>query len=96
MEYLYILILAFFQNVAFSVVSRSRNRDNITYHILAAIASNVVWYMTFRLLILNNMDYVMLIPYTIGTVSGSVFGVKLSMRVETWLNAMSDSHLIKS
>lgn len=85
--------LAFIQNIAFSLVSRSRNRDNINYHIVAAIFSNGVWFLTFKLLVTNNMDYILFIPYCIGTVLGSVFGVKISMKIEKWLNAQSDSHL---
>lgn len=93
MSALYILGLAFAQNVAFLLVSRSRNRDNTSYHILAACGSNVVWFLTFRELILADMSFGLLVPYTIGTVSGSVLGVKIAMRIERWLGAASDSHL---
>ena len=47
-----ILVLAFVQNISFSIVSRSRNRDNIRYHIIAATFSNSIWFLTFRQLIL--------------------------------------------
>ena len=33
------------------------------------------------------------VPYTIGTVSGSVAGVKISQWIEKILHAESDSHL---
>jgi len=89
-----ILVLAFVQNVAFSIVSRSRNRDNMTYHIFAATASNVIWFITFRELIAKDMTLMLLLPYTLGTVAGSVFGVKISMRIEKYLGAASDSHLV--
>lgn len=90
-----ILFLAFVQNVSFSIVSRSRNRDNIKYHILAAGASNTIWFLTFRQLILADMNYMLLLPYMIGTVAGSVFGVKISMKIEKWLGATADGHLKK-
>lgn len=90
---LILLFLAFVQNIAFSLVSRSRNRSNMTYHVFASIASNGVWFLTFRSLVTQNMSFVLLIPYTIGTVCGSVFGVRISMRIEKWLGAESDSHL---
>lgn len=97
MGYIYapltVLCLAFIQNVSFSMVSRSRNRDNLTYHIFAASGSNVIWFLTFRQLIKHDMDWVLLIPYTIGTVAGSVFGVKISMFIERLLGATSDGHL---
>ncbi len=88
-----ILLLAFTQNVAFSIVSRSRNRDSIKYHLFAATGSNVIWFLTFRQLILADMSYMLLIPYTLGTVAGSVLGVKISMVIERWIGATSDGHL---
>jgi hypothetical protein len=93
MIFIKILLLAFIQNVSFSMVSRSRNRDNMTYHIIAAVFSNTLWLLTVRELVLADMSIWLSIPYTIGTVTGSVFGVKISMKIEKWLNASSDSHL---
>lgn len=92
-HYLLLALLAFAQNVAFSIVSRSRNRNNMTYHVIAATASNAVWFLTFRYLVTQGMDWKLFIPYTVGTVAGSVFGVKVSMKIERWLGAESDSHL---
>jgi hypothetical protein len=91
--YLTILGLAFAQNTSFSIVSRSRNRDNIKYHIISAIFSNGVWFLTFRALIQKDMDLLLFIPYCIGTVAGSVYGVKISMWIEQKLGAESDSHI---
>ena len=88
-----ILILAFVQNITFSLVSRSRNRDNINYHIFASLLSNSIWFLTFRELVTKDMDFKLFIPYTIGTVIGSVYGVKISMKIESWLNASSDKHI---
>lgn len=90
-----ILLLAFIQNVSFSIVSRSRNRDNMTYHLIAAFFSNTIWFLTMRELVVSNMTTVLLLPYIVGTVLGSLYGVKVSMRIEKWLNAQSDSHLKK-
>jgi hypothetical protein len=39
------------------------------------------------------MTWVLFVPYTIGTVSGSVTGQKISMWIERLLGAASDSHL---
>lgn len=93
MNYLIILLLAFIQNTSFSMVSRSRNRDSMTYHIISALFSNTIWFMTIRQLVLADMTFWLFLPYTIGTVLGSVFGVKISMKIERWLDARSDSHL---
>jgi hypothetical protein len=91
--YLLMALLAFAQSVSFSLVSRSRNRDSIAYHVVASILSNAIWFLTFRHLVLADMNLGLFIPYTIGTVSGSVYGVKVSMVIERWLGASSDSHL---
>jgi uncharacterized membrane protein YfcA len=90
---IYLMFLAYIQSISFSLVSRSRNRNNIPYHIIASIFSNGIWFLTFRELIVNNMNLLLLVPYTIGTVSGSVTGVKISQWIEKLLHAESDSHL---
>lgn len=88
-----IMLLAFVQNVSFSIVSRSRNRDNMTYHLIAAIFSNGIWFLTFRQLVTADMSFALFVPYTIGTVSGSLVGQKISMWIERLLGASSDGHL---
>jgi hypothetical protein len=50
-----ILLLAFAQGISFSIVSHSRNRSSIRYHIIAAVFSNGVWFLTFRPLVLSQM-----------------------------------------
>jgi len=96
MIFIYIALLAFAQNVSFTIVSRSRNRSNLKYHLIAAIASNGIWFLTFRQLVLGEMSLLLFIPYTIGTVTGSLVGAKVSMRIEQWLGAGSDDHLNRS
>ena len=93
---LLLMLLAFVQNVSFSIVSRSRNRNNMTYHLIAAIFSNGVWFLTFRHLVTAKMDLALFVPYTIGTVSGSLVGQRISMFIEKLLGASSDSHLVKT
>lgn len=90
-----LVALAFFQNVAFSLVSRSRNRSSVAYHVVASILSNAVWFVTFRHLVTHDMTWALLVPYTVGTVSGSVWGVKVSMWIEKRLGATSDAHIEK-
>lgn len=93
MSILWVLVLAFFQNVSFSIVSRSRNRDNMAYHLVASVFSNGIWFLTMRELVVSELSLILAIPYIVGTVAGSIFGVKVSMRIESWLGAASDSHL---
>ena len=89
------LLLAYIQNVSFSIVSRSRNRNNIKYHLVASVFSNGIWFLTMRELVTANMTLLLFIPYTIGTVAGSITGVWLSMKIEKVLGAYSDDHLTK-
>ena len=89
-------LLAFGQNVSFSIVSRSRNRSSFRYHMIASVFSNGVWFLTFRQLVLAEMNLWLFIPYTIGTVAGSLTGVKISMWIERHIGAESDSHLVKA
>lgn len=87
MSWLVMMILAFLQNISFSVVSRSRNRNSKLYHFVAAIASNGVWFMTMKYLIVSrDMTWTLFIPYTVGTVGGSVVGQAVSMWIEKKLN----------
>lgn len=64
-----IAVLAFAQNISFTIVSRSRNRDNLTYHLIASVFSNGVWFLTFKELITYQMDVILFVPYTVGTLS---------------------------
>lgn len=80
---LLMMLLAFAQNISFSIVSRSRNRNSKVYHLVAAIFSNGVWFMTMSYLIVTkDMSWALFVPYTIGTVSGSVTGQAISMWIE--------------
>jgi hypothetical protein len=90
---LIILVLAFIQNVSFSIVSRSRNRNNLHYHLIASIFSNTIWFLTMRALVVANMSLWLFVPYVIGTVYGSIQGVRVSMWIERRLHAYSDDHL---
>ncbi len=84
---LLLIVLAYIQNISFSIVSRARNRDNQAYHMVAAVFSNLVWFATFRILVVADMDWVLFIPYGIGTVAGSLTGAKLSMWIEKKIGA---------
>jgi hypothetical protein len=90
------MLLAFVQNVSFTLVSRSRNRDNKRYHILCAIFSNGIWFLTFRELVRADMTFLLFVPYVIGTVSGSVFGMTVAMKIEKWIGAQADAHVKKA
>lgn len=90
-----ILLLAFVQNISFSIVSRSRNRNNMKYHLIAAAFSNTIWFLTFQALIKGDMNFILFMPYCVGTMCGSLCGVRISMFIEKFLGAEADGHLKK-
>jgi len=79
--------LAFIQNTSFSLVSRARNRNHMGYHAVTSVLSNSIWFATFHILVISNMDWWLFIPYCTGTVLGSLFGAKLSIRIEKLIGA---------
>lgn len=83
------------QNTAFSLVSRSRNRDNLLYHAGAAVLSNGIWFATMKYMI--DLEFLgwLVVPYVVGTVTGSLLGAKISMFIERLIGATSDGHLKK-
>lgn len=85
-----VIVLAFVQNVAFTMVSRSRNRDNHYYHAICSVFSNGIWFSTMHYLVTSDMSFYLVIPYIAGTVSGSIFGAKVSMKIESIIGAKAD------
>ena len=79
--------LAFAQNSAFSMVSRARNRDNDAYHMFASMLSNSLWFFTMQHLVAEDMTTWVLAPYLAGTVLGSLFGAKVSIKIEKLIGA---------
>ena len=65
----------------------------MTYHVFCAIGSNTIWFLTFRELILQDMSWTFFVPYVIGTVSGSVFGARISMFIEKKIGAVADAKI---
>ena len=63
------------------------------YHLIAAFFSNTIWFVTFRQLVKADMTLLFFAPYCAGTMLGSVFGVKISMWIESKLGAAADGHL---
>lgn len=62
---------------------------------IAAFFSNTIWFLTFRELIRGDMNLVLFLPYCVGTMIGSMCGVKVSMAIEKWVGAEADGHLKK-
>ncbi len=86
-----ITALALGQQIAFSLVSRSRNRNNLTYHLIASVFSNGVWFLTFRQINSHNWNWGNYPPYAAGGAMGSITGVGISMNIEKSLNITSET-----
>jgi putative flippase GtrA len=83
---LLMMVMAYCQNLSFTLSSRSRNRNHKGYHVFASVLSNGVWFMTMKYLVIDQgMTWTLMIPYTIATVAGSVTGQVVSERIERWL-----------
>jgi hypothetical protein len=82
LTFLGVTALVFIQNTSFTLVSRSRNRDSKLYHCYASIFSNGVWYATIGLLNHYNFKGWLAVPYIIGAVTGSLFGMTLGIWFE--------------
>ena len=86
-------ILAFVQNMAFTLVSRSRNSADPGYHRYCAWASNGVWFLCQVCIVKSiwdaidagNIGYVIIagMIYTLSTTEGSVFMMKHLLKKET-------------
>lgn len=83
----FILMLAFAQSIAFTMTSRSKNRDHMLYNGFCAIFSNGIWLLMMRELFTADLSYDLFAPYIIGTAGGSMFGAKVSMTIEKFLGA---------
>lgn len=57
------------------------------YHAVASVLSNGIWFLTFRILVVEDMSFMLFIPYCAGTVCGSLFGARVSMWVEKKIGA---------
>ena len=84
-----ILALAFVQNISFTMVSRSRNRDNMTYHAICSVFSNGIWFATMHYLVVSDLTWWLLAPYVAGTVAGSLTGATISMKIERLIGAQT-------
>jgi len=57
------------------------------YHAGASVLSNGIWFACMGILVVADMNFTLFIPYLIGTVLGSLFGAKLSIKIESLLGA---------
>ena len=85
-------IVSFCQNMAFTLVSRSRNSGDPHYHRWAAWGSNGIWLICYLMIwskvwgAFESTNYVEMIPlflvYVLATAEGSVFMMKILLKKE--------------
>jgi hypothetical protein len=61
----------------------------MTYHAICSVFSNGIWFLTMHELVTADLTYWLLLPYIIGTVSGSIFGAKVSIAIEKVIGAVT-------
>ena len=71
-QILIMLGLTILQNASFTLVSRARNSNSITYHTIASVLSNGIWLLVIRNVVTNFGNITLMITYLLGSVIGSV------------------------
>lgn len=71
-EILTMLGLTILQNSSFTLVSRARNSNSLTYHAIASVLSNGIWLLVIRHVVTNFDNLSLMITYVIGSVTGSL------------------------
>ena len=79
-EFSLIVILTFLQNASFTLVSRARNSNSITYHLIAALISNFLYLIVINKLIKNLENPLLTFGYLLGSVSGSIIMHYIAMK----------------
>src|SRR3989338_4856405 len=86
-QQLLILGAALLQTSAFTVISRARQRNHELYIEWASIFSNGIWFVTFNILVVNELAGYLLIPFLVGTGIGSLWGQAFAMSIEKQIGA---------
>jgi uncharacterized membrane protein YfcA len=83
-------MLAFVQNAGYSLQSRAGNRTSNLYHFIAAAFSTTIFYISLSYLVYLKVTLAVLLVYIFGTMLGSVYGTRLSVRLEKMIGAVAD------
>lgn len=83
-----LFICTLVQNACFTLVSRARNGESLSFNALATVLSTVTWLVMLRQVV-NHLDsWAMLATFVAGSVLGSVGMHWVSMRhVEGWFKS---------
>lgn len=72
--------LVVLQNASFTLVSRARNSNSLSYNAIASVLSNGIWLLVISKVVQNFDSPKMMIAYLLGSVVGSVAMHYLSMK----------------
>jgi hypothetical protein len=64
--------LVVLQNASFTLVSRARNSKSLWYHGLASVASNGIWLLVIRQVVVNLDKWELMVTYLVAAVIGSI------------------------
>jgi hypothetical protein len=85
-----VFALAFVQNTAYSLQSRAGNRTSNLYHFISAVFATTVFFVSLSFLVHLKVTLGVLLVYILGTMLGSVYGVRLSVRIERIIGAVAE------
>lgn len=71
-EILTMLGLTILQNASFTLVSRARNSNSLSYHAISSVLSNGIWLLVIRNVVNNFDNWELMVTYVVGSVAGSV------------------------
>jgi putative flippase GtrA len=71
-EILKMIGLTILQNASFTLISRARNSNSISYHAIASVLSNGIWLLVIKNVVSSFDKPELMISYLIGSVIGSV------------------------
>lgn len=74
------LFLVILQNASFTLVSRARNSNSISFHAISSVLSNGIWLLVIKNIVQNFDKPIMMIVYIIGSVIGSISMHYISMK----------------
>lgn len=86
----FLIVMAYAQSISYGLLARAGTRSSNVYHLLTALLSSLVFFATFRYLILEGMPFLLFPAYVYGTVLGSVHGSRASQKIELWLGLKTE------
>ena len=84
---LFLIVIAYVQNVSYSLQSRAGTRNSNAFHALTAVFATLVFFVTLRYLYKDQMPLMLLPTYLFATVFGSLHGKVISQKIEKHIGA---------